>query len=106
MRPEEAAMSFTSLLGAFTAAVEAGDGGRLAALFTGDGVYHDTFYGEFTGPASIAEMLEGRFWREATAFGSDIVGPVPAGERGYARRAVSYTQALPEGQGKRGPVEG
>src|SRR3546814_11178958 len=106
MRPEEAAMSFTSLLGAFTAAVEAGDGGRLAALFTGDGVYHDTFYGEFTGPAAIAEMLEGRFWRDATAFRWDMLDPVREGERGYARWVFSYTSALPEAKGKRVIFEG
>ncbi len=99
-------MRFTSLLGAFTAAVEAGDGKRLGALFLEDGVYHDTFYGAFTGPAAIAEMLEGHFWRDATAFRWDMLDPVQEGERGYARWVFSYTSSLAEAKGKRVIFEG
>ena len=99
-------MRFSSLLDRFTAAVEAGDGGRLGSLFTADGVYHDTFYGEFTGPAAIAAMLEGHFWRDATAFRWDMFDPVHQGERGYARWVFSYTSNLPEAKGKRIIFEG
>ena len=51
-------MSFPDLLARFTGAVEAGDGAALAALFTDDGVYHDTFYGAFQGREAIRDMLE------------------------------------------------
>ncbi|MEL0091445.1 MAG: nuclear transport factor 2 family protein, partial [Rhodospirillales bacterium] len=61
-------MIFSDLLARFTAAVETGDGTELGKLFTLDGVYHDTFYGEFQGPAAIKNMLENHFWRDAEAF--------------------------------------
>jgi hypothetical protein len=44
-------LDFAALLKEFTSAAEAGDGKRLGALFTADSIYHDTFYGEFRGPA-------------------------------------------------------
>ena len=61
-------MTFDAILSRFTAAVEAGDGTALGALFTQDGIYHDTFYGEFHGPSAIKDMLENHFWRDAEAF--------------------------------------
>ena len=99
-------MDFEALLGEFTAAVEAGDGRRLAALFTEDGVYHDTFYGEFQGRPAIAEMLEQRFWRDATAFRWDMLQPACEGDRGYARWLFSYESKLAEAKGKRILFEG
>lgn len=54
-------MTFDAILSRFTAAVEAGDGTALGALFTQDGIYHDTFYGEFHGPSAIKDMLENHF---------------------------------------------
>ena len=99
-------MSFTDLLGRFTAAVEAGDGKALAALFTADGVYHDTFYGEFQGPDAIRDMLENRFWRDAEAFRWDMREPVAAGEIGYANWSFSYASKLPGVEGKRIIFEG
>lgn len=99
-------MEFTALLAEFTAAVEAGDGKRLAALFTEDGVYHDTFYGEFQGRTAIAEMLEGHFWRDATAFRWDMIEPVRVGEVGYARWVFSYESKLGEAAGQRVIFEG
>lgn len=99
-------MTFTSLLDRFTAAVESGNGGRLGELFVTDGVYHDTFYGAFTGPAAIAEMLEERFWRDATAFRWDMLDPVHEGDRGYARWVFSYTSKLAEATGRRVVFEG
>ncbi|MFN4090050.1 MAG: nuclear transport factor 2 family protein [Alphaproteobacteria bacterium] len=99
-------MSFASLLERFTAAVESGNGKRLGELFSKNGVYHDTFYGAFSGPAAIAEMLEDRFWRDATAFRWDMLDPVHDGARGYARWVFSYTSKLPEANGKRVVFEG
>lgn len=99
-------MDFPALLKAFSAAVEAGDGTTLAALFTENGVYHDTFYGEFTGRAAIREMLEQRFWRDADAFRWDFLDPVSDGKTGYARWAFSYTSKMAHNAGKRVAFEG
>ena len=54
-------MSFARILRDFAAAAEVGDGASFAALFTEDGVYHDAFYGPFSGRAAIADMLSGLF---------------------------------------------
>lgn len=99
-------MSFEALLEEFTAAVEAGDGRRLAALFTEDGVYHDTFYGAFQGHDAIAHMLEGMFWRDADAFAWDMSDPLSIGDKGYARWIFSYSSKLPGAAGKRVVFEG
>lgn len=99
---------FPAFLARFTAAVEAGDGEALAALFTGDGVYHDTFYGAFAGRAAIADMLESRFWGDATAFRWDMHEPVfdDAAGTGYARWVFSYTSAMEDSAGKRVAFDG
>jgi ketosteroid isomerase-like protein len=94
-------MEFPALLQAFTAAVEAGDGTKLAALFTEQGVYHDTFYGEFKGRAAIKEMLELRFYRDAEKFRWDFLHPVADGKTGYAEWGFSYTSKMPQNAGKR-----
>ena len=99
-------MSFEATLREFTAAVEAGDGKRLAALFTADGVYHDTFYGEFRGRPAIADMLEKHFWRDAKDFRWDMLEPVRAGDTAYARWVFSYTSKLPDAEGQRVIFEG
>ena len=95
-----------ALIKAFTAAVEAGDGARFAALFTEDGVYHDVFYGEFRGREAIADMLENRFHRDAKDFRWDMHDPVRSGDIAYARYVFSYTSKLPGAEGKRGMFEG
>jgi ketosteroid isomerase-like protein len=105
-RTGERAMEFAALLDEFTAAVEAGDGRRLAGLFTVDGVYHDTFYGAFQGRDAIADMLENRFWRDASAFRWDMIDPVRVGDVGYARWLFSYTAKVPEAAGRRVVFEG
>jgi len=99
-------MSFTDLLAAFTAAVEAGDGKALGRLFTPDGVYHDTFYGEFKGADAIADMIDNRFQRDARDFRWDMLDPVSDGRRGYARWLFSYTSRLEGAAGERVLFEG
>lgn len=94
-------MNHDALLAKFTAAVEAGDGKALAALFTEDGIYHDTFYGEFQGREAIADMLENHFWRDATAFRWDMKEPLFQGDLGYAHWLFSYESRLAGAEGKR-----
>jgi len=94
-------MNFMELLGKFTAAVEAGDGKALAALFTEDGVYHDTFYGAFQGRDSIADMLANHFWRDAKAFRWDMKEPLHQDDLAYAHWLFSYESKLPGVEGKR-----
>lgn len=94
---------FENLLTDFTAAVEAGDGTALAALFAPEGVYHDTFYGAFRGREAIAEMLEDRFWGDAERFYWDMHEPVfdAATGFGYARWVFSYSSTMEDSAGKR-----
>jgi hypothetical protein len=99
-------MSFDKLLVRFTAAVEGADGETLAALFTADGVYHDTFYGEFVGRPAIARMLREFFHRDAEAFRWDMHEPVSDGRVGYARWAFSYVSRMPESRGQRAAFSG
>jgi ketosteroid isomerase-like protein len=99
-------MEFSALLREFAAAVEAGDGKRLGALFTPEGVYHDTFYGEFKGAEAIRVMLEERFYRDATRFYWDFFEPVSDGKLGYAKWAFSYTSKMAQNAGKRVALEG
>ena len=99
-------MEFPDLLQRFTAAVRAGDGAGLAALFTADGVYHDGFYGEFAGRDAIAEMIEERFHRDARDFKWDMLEPLRAGELGYTRYRFSFTSKLAGAEGVRILFEG
>lgn len=91
---------FQDLLDRFTAAVEAGDGTALGALFAEDGTYTDTFYGAFTGPAAIRDMLENHFWRDGEAFFWRMRDPVCDGRQGYARWRFGYTSRLAECAGR------
>ncbi len=97
---------FGDLLTRFTAAVEAGDGGALGRLFAADGVYHDMFYGAFTGPGAIGDMLENHFHRDAQGFHWDMVDPVCDGRLGYSAWRFSYTSCLPDSVGRRVVFEG
>jgi hypothetical protein len=99
-------MEFVDMLKEFTAAVEGADGRRLAALFTEDGTYHDTFYGEFRGRDAIADMLENLFWRDARDFRWDMREPIATDQRAYARWIFSYSSNLPEASGRRVLFEG
>lgn len=99
---------FSGLLDRFTQAVEAADGNGLGALFTEDGIYHDTFYGAFRGRAEIAGMLEERFWGDATRFFWDMHEPLydAAAGLGYARWVFSYTSTMEDSAGRRVAFDG
>jgi limonene-1,2-epoxide hydrolase len=99
-------MTMTALLSAFCAAVEQRDGKRFAALFTDDGTYHDVFYGAFTGPERIAQMIDDWFYRSAREFLWDMHNPVSDGQSLYAYYTFSYVSLLPEAQGKRISFDG
>jgi ketosteroid isomerase-like protein len=94
------------LLQQFCHAVEQRHGTVFAALFTEDGVYHDVFYGAFTGRAKIAEMIDDWFYRTATNFRWDMHDPVSDGHTLYARYTFSYRSLLPEAKGARAMFEG
>lgn len=99
-------MQTEKLLHDFCRAVERRDGAAFAALFTEDGVYHDVFYGAFTGRAKIMVMIEDWFYRTATDFRWDMHDPVSDGRILYARYTFSYKSLLPEAKGGRAMFEG
>lgn len=99
-------VEFPDLLARFTAAIEAGDGMALAALFREDGIYTDTFYGAFTGRAAIRDMLETRFYGDGERFLWDMYEPVFDGAAGYARWLFSYTSRMEDSVGRRVVFDG
>ena len=99
-------MSAIAMLRAFCDAVEQRNGRAFAELFTEDGVYHDVFYGAFTGREKIAAMVDDWFYRTATDFRWDMHDPVTDGTTLYARYTFSYRSTLPEAQGARAMFEG
>jgi ketosteroid isomerase-like protein len=99
-------MDVTALLKEFCSAVERRDGKAFARLFIEDGVYHDVFYGDFTGHQKIAEMIDDWFYRTAHDFRWDMYRPVSDGRMLYAYYTFSYVSKLPEANGKRVGFEG
>jgi ketosteroid isomerase-like protein len=99
-------MNPSAMLRAFCDAVEQRNGAAFAELFTEDGVYHDVFYGAFTGREKIAGMIDDWFYRTATEFRWDMHEPVSDGETLYARYTFSYRSLLPEAKGARAMFEG
>jgi ketosteroid isomerase-like protein len=99
-------MNTPVMLRAFCDAVEQRDGAAFADLFTEDGVYHDVFYGVFTGREKIAGMIDDWFYRTATDFRWDMHEPVSDGTTLYARYTFSYRSTLPEAKGARAMFEG
>jgi ketosteroid isomerase-like protein len=99
-------MNINTMLRAFCDAVERRDGKAFAGLFAEDGVYHDVFYGAFTGRAEIANMIDEHFYRTATDFRWDMHDPVYDGSTLYARYTFSYRSNLPEAKGVRAMFEG
>ncbi|MSQ55424.1 MAG: nuclear transport factor 2 family protein [Betaproteobacteria bacterium] len=92
---------FEALLQKMTASICAGDAQAAAACFAPDGVYHDGFYGEFSGRAEIARMLTDFFWRDAQDFEWTISDAVSDGKVGYATYDFSYTSKIPGTEGRR-----
>ncbi len=99
-------MDLGQLLGRMTAAAEAGDGRAFAACFTEDGVYRDYIYGDHAGRASIADMLENYFHRDATDYRWRFFEPVCDGRLGYAWSLSSFTSTIPEFRGNRIVIDG
>jgi ketosteroid isomerase-like protein len=99
-------MDIPALLRIFCDAVERRDGKAFAALFAEDGVYHDVFYGTFTGRAAIADMIDDWFYRAATDFRWDMHDPISDGRMLYARYTFSYRSTLPEAKAARVMFEG
>ena len=93
-------VDFEAVLGDFTAAVEAGDGRALAALFPPGGTYRDGFYGESVGRDAIARMLEEQFWGHAGGFRWQMFDPVCDGRVGYVRYLFNYKSKLPGVEGR------
>lgn len=99
-------MDISALLRAFCDAVERHDGNAFAALFAEEAIYHDVFYGSFSGRAKIAEMIDDFFYRTATDFRWNMHDPVSNGEMLYARYTFSYRSLLPEIKAARAMFEG
>ncbi len=97
---------FPALLQRFCDAVEGADHEGLAALFAGDGVYHDYIYGAFRGRPAIAHLLETHFWGTAEAFRWQMLDPVFDGRTGYARYLFSFTATQQWYRGRRVLLEG
>jgi hypothetical protein len=98
-------LDFPNLLQRFAAAVVANDGAGLAALFTGDGVYEDGFFGAHQGPDAIARMLA-RFHATGTDYRWDFFDPLSDGCIGYAHWRFSYAAKMPGAAGKPVVFEG
>lgn len=90
---------FRSILQNFTEAVVAGDGPRLASLFTADGIYEDYFFGPHQGPAPISAMLT-RFYEGGEEFRWEFFNLVSDAHSGYAQFHFSYRSKVPESAGK------
>lgn len=97
---------FAKLLERFCDAASRGDGKAFAACFTEDGVYHDYIYGPHTGRASISEMLEGLFHRDAADYDWRMFDPVCNGDLGYAWSLSKFTSTVPDFKGKRVVIDG
>lgn len=92
---------FAELIRSMAAAVCRGDGRGAARCFNADGVYHDHFYGEFSGREAIERMVTDYFHRDAERLKWDILDPCSDGTHGYARYAFQYTAKVPGSEGKR-----
>jgi len=98
-------MDLAAHLKRFAAAVEAGDGDALAALFTSDGVYDDYFFGPQKGRQAIKTMLA-HFYDGGRDFRWDFYDTILQGDLGYASYRFSYTSKAAEAQGARVTFDG
>jgi SnoaL-like domain len=97
---------FAALVARFGAAATAGDGKALAACFTEEGTYFDYIYGPHKGRASIANMLENLFHRDATDYDWTFFDPVVTGDIGYARSLSCFVSAIAEFKGRFVVIDG
>ena len=97
---------FAALVTRFSAAATAGDGTAFAACFSEDGVYHDYIYGPHTGRASIADMLEHLFHRDAADYDWRFFDPVCDGDIGYARSLSRFISTIAEFKGREVTIDG
>ena len=97
---------FAALVARFGAAATAGDGKALAACFTQDGTYFDYIYGPHQGRASIADMLENLFHRDAADYDWTFFDPVVKGDLGYARSLSRFVSTIPEFKGRKVVIDG
>jgi ketosteroid isomerase-like protein len=100
------AADFAALVKRFGDAATAGDGHALAALFTPDGTYHDYIYGPHEGRASIADMLENLFHRDATDYHWEFRDPVVNGDIGYARSLSRFVSTISQFKGRKVVIDG
>ncbi|MGE3703452.1 MAG: nuclear transport factor 2 family protein [Hyphomicrobiaceae bacterium] len=100
------ATPFQALLERMTQAICRGDAEAAAACFTGNGVYHDGFYGEFRGRPAIADMVRRHFHGNAAGFSWTLSDVVAEGDRGYASYEFSYTAKMPGSEGRRAGFPG
>jgi hypothetical protein len=106
---EESGMSpdaFAELVARFGAAATAGEGKALSECFTQDGVYHDYIYGPHAGRASIADMLENLFHRDAAGYDWTFFDPVTDGRIGYARSLSRFVSTGPQFEDKEVVIDG
>ena len=97
---------FAALVARFGAAATAGDGNALAACFTEDGTYFDYIYGPHRGRASIADMLENLFHRDAADYDWTFFDPVVKGDLGYARSLSRFVSTIPEFKDRKVVIDG
>ncbi len=97
---------FEQLLQRFSQAATRGDGQAFAACFAEDAVYNDYIYGPHKGRASIADMLENLFHRDATGYDWRMFDPVCNGNTGYAWSLSRFTSTIPEFQGREVVIDG
>ncbi len=64
-------------------------------------MYHDGFYGEFSGREAIACMMTEFFHRDACDFAWRVFDTCGNGRIGYARYEFSYVSRLPGAEGRR-----
>jgi ketosteroid isomerase-like protein len=97
---------FAALISRLGAAATAGDGQSLAMCFTEDGVYHDYIYGPHRGRASIRDMLENLFHRDAAEYDWTFFDPVVNNDLGYARSLSRFVSTIPEFKGREVIIDG
>jgi ketosteroid isomerase-like protein len=99
-------MEFVTLLKELGEAVSAADGRRIAAVFTPDGVFHDTVYGPATGREEIRKLFDDRVAREGRDYRLELYDAVRDGILAYACYRFSFTSTLDAFAGTRVAISG